>query len=153
MKKAVKSIIDDVEKFHFGLSNYFNSIKPKAVNKRAEMLLDYLSRREEITAEYLNSYLDSSSDKELSTWINIVPWLPSDIFSNCVKDLDLLAPLTIDDILDIAIHYDNCLIDFFTILARETEYAGVRDLFGKFLNKSKSEEKKLARDVLWLHDM
>ncbi len=153
MKKPVKSIIENVEEFHFGLSDYFNTIIVKAKNKRAEMLLDYLSRREELTAEYLNSYLHESDSKVLETWINIVPWLPSDIFASCVSDLDIIAPLTLDDILDIAIHYDNCLIDFFTILERETEFTGVKTFFGKLLNKAKKEEKNLARDVLWLHDM
>lgn len=153
MKKTVRSIIENVKFFHHGLSQYFSSIKIKAVNARAEMLLDYLSRREELSAEYLEEYLDKSKDRVLDRWVGVAPWLPCDIFASCVKDFDHLAPLLMDDVLDIAIHYDDCLIDFFRTLVRETEFSNAEPLFRNLLGKARKEEKNLAKDVLWFSDM
>lgn len=153
MKKTVRSIIENVQGFHYGLSKYFISIRTKASNERAAMLLDYLSRREELIAGWLEKYLNRSDEIVLNRWVGIVPWLPCDIFGSCTENLELIAPLSTDDILDIAIHYDDCLIDFLTILVMETEFSDAVPLFSNLLNQARKDERNLSRDVLWLNDI
>lgn len=153
MKKTVRSIIQNILAFHHGLSEYFLALNGSAYDQRAKIFLDYLSRREDYISKHLEKYLQDSEDKVLNQWVEVVPWLPSDIFSSCTRDLDICAPLHVEDIIDIAIHYDDCLIEFFTVLVRETECTKAEAVFSNFLNQAKSEEKKLSRDILWLHDM
>lgn len=153
MKKTVKEIIENILAFHSGLSSYFLSLKKNAKDKRAEMLLDYLGRHEEYIAKHLTNYLHDSEDKVLNLWISVVPCLPNNIFCYCTKDMDIVAPVSVDDIIDIAIHYDDCLIDFFTALVKETKCTRAEQMFSNFLKQAKNEEKELVRDSQWLHDM
>ena len=153
MKKTVKQIIENILAFRSGLSEYFLALKEKAKDKRAEMLLDYLGRHEDYISKHLTKYIRDSEDKALNLWINIVPWLPNDIFSSCVKDMNISTSVSVDDIIDIAIHYYNCLIDCFTVLVNESEYTTAELIFSNFLKQAKSEERKFVRDSLWLHDM
>jgi|GEM_PF-1369321 len=153
MKKTVKEIIENVQAFHLGLSEYFILLKKNARDKRAEMLLDYLGEHEECIARHLTNYLHDSQDKTLNLWINVVPWLPSDIFCSCAKNMDIAAPLSVDDIVDIAVHYDDCLIDFFSVLVKETKSVEAESMFSNFLKQAKNEEKKLVRNSLWLHGL
>lgn len=152
MKKTVKEIIENIHGFHLGLSEYFLSLKESAQDKRAEMLLDYLGGHEAYIAKHLGLYLHDSEDKILNQWISVVPWLPKDILCHCSKNLKINAPISVDDIIDIAIHYDDCLIDFFSVLVKETESTGAELMFSNFLKQAKNEEKKLVRNSLWLQD-
>ena len=117
------------------------------------MMLDYLSSCEDYIAGYLEKYLHDAKGSILSQWIKYVPWLPNDVFVHCVEELEIIPPLYVDDILDIAMHYDDCLVQFFSTLVQETERTGAEDLFVNLLNAAKKEEMKLSKGALWLSDL
>jgi len=153
MYKQVKEILEIIQSFHSDLSIYYFSLKEKAGDQRARMMLDYLSRREEYISEYLEKYLHDAKEKVLNSWIKNVPWLPKDVFVHCVEELEIVPPLYVDDILDIAMHYDECLVDFFSILVDETGSTRAQDIFANLLNAAKKEEMKLSKGALWLNDL
>lgn len=153
MKKQVREVIRTVQEFHFKLSFEYQSLKDEAYDQRAILLLNYLSGREKKVAGTIERYLHDSRSKVLNTWVNCVPCLPVDVFSYCHNKLDLKPPLNADDILEIAIHYDDCLVGFFSTLMKESDYSGTENLFSKLLNNAKKEEMNLSRDVLWLNDI
>jgi len=153
MKKPIRSIIDNIQDFHIGLSSYFQSLKESAYDERSIMLLNYISKRENHIANNLKEYLQDSDDKVLERGLEVAPCLPTNIFNKCSKDLDNCSPLYVDDIIAIAIHYDDCLIDFFTLLVKETEGTNAEPIFRNFLRQTQNEQKKLARDSLWCQDL
>ncbi len=153
MQKQVREIIQTVQQYHSNLSLEYQSLKDEAYDQRAILLLNYLSGREKKIAGSLERYLHDSSSKALNTWVKCVPCLPVDVFSYCHNKLNFEPPLYADDILEIAIHYDDCLVGFFNNLVRESDYSATENLFSMLLNNAKKEEMNLARDVLWLNDI
>lgn len=153
MYKQVKEIIEIIRAFHFDLGSYYFLLKDKAGDQRACMMLDYLSRREEYIAEYLEKYLHDAKEKALNVWIKHVPCLPNDVFAHCLEELEIVPPLYVDDILDIAMQYDDCLVRFFSALVDETESTRAKDIFSNLLNAARKEEMKLSQNTLWLNDL
>lgn len=153
MQKQVRDIIDIVQSFHANLSVEFLSLKKDAHDQRSVLLLNYLSSREGKLAKSLSKYLHDSDNQVLKNWVKVVPCLPVDVFSHCYSKLDIKPPLYAEDVLDIAIHYDDCLVEFFNALVREANYSETENFFSNLLNNAKKEEKNLARDVQWLNDI
>lgn len=147
MKKTVRSIIENVLAFHSGLGEYYDCLKVNARDQRTVMLLEYLCRRESCVTKCLEEYLHDSKDAVLKLWINVSPELPKDLFCKCSEELEIYAPFSIDDVIDIALHFDNCLIGFFSILEKSSEYTQAGTLFNKLLCNAQRAEKKLVRDT------
>jgi len=153
MFKRITDIIDIIQSYHDGLSDYFLSLKTKVEEERAIMLLDYLSKSERFHNEYLEKYKKITSKKILNMWVKYVPWLPTDIYCECKEELEISLPLHVYDVLTIALHFDNCLINFYTILVQEMQNPGAEELFSNLLRVTKKHDMNLSRDVAWLNDI
>ena len=153
MYKRVRDIIDTIQSYHTGLSEFFIYLKPKAKDERAVMLLDFLSKSEAFLDEYLDKYKKDTSNKVLNTWVKYVPWLPTDILCECRKELVISYPLHSYDVLEIAQHFDECLINFYTILVQELKHRQAEEVFSNLLRVTKKHEMNLSRDTAWLNDL
>ena len=153
MFKRVSDIIDSIHSYHAGLSDYFLSLKTKVEDDRAVMLLDFLSKGEAFLGEYLEKYNQDTSKRVLKTWVKYVPWLPTDILCECRKELDISYPLHVYDVLKIALHFDDCLIQFYTTLVQELQNSEAEEVFSNLLRVTKKHEMNLARDTAWLNDI
>ena len=153
MYKQVKDILKTVRAFHSDLSAYYITLKEEAGDMRTVMMLDYLARREEYIAEYIEKYIGSARDNGLKVWLKYVPWLPDNVFCHCREELEMKPPFYVDDVLDIAMHYDHCLVEYFSVLVSESGEGGSGSIFANLLNAAKKEEMKLANSTLWLNDI
>ena len=153
MFKRITDIIDIIQSYHDGLSDYFLCLKTQVEEERAVMLLDYLSKSERFHNEYLEKYKKITSKKVLNMWVKYVPWLPTDIYCECKKELKISLTLHVYDVLEIALHFDNCLINFYTILVQEMQNHEAEELFSNLLRVTKKHDMNLSRDVAWLNDI
>lgn len=153
MFKKVSEIIELIERYHKGLSEYFLSLKVQSVDERVNLLLDYLGGSEAFMAEYLEKYRKSTPGRIMNSWVKYVPWLPTDIFCECRENLHLQPPLQTYNVLDAAVHFDDCLISFYTTLVAEIRDERVAEIFSNLLRVTKKHEMNLSRDIAWLHDI
>jgi len=153
MFKKVSEIIELIEKYHQGLSDYFLYLKTKAGDERVKLLLEFLSKSEAFLVEYLEEYRKTSSNRIMNAWVKYVPWLPTDIYCECRKEVNLQPPLETDKVLNAALHFDDCLISFYTTLVQDIHDERVKEVFSNLLRVTKKHEMNLARDISWLHDL
>ena len=153
MFKKVSEIIELIEKYHLGLSDYFLSLREQTGDERVKLLLDFLGKGEAFLAEYLEKYRKATPKRIMNAWVKYVPWLPTDIYCECRKNLKLRPPLDIYNVVEAAIHFDDCLIDFYTTLVQEIQNETVGEIFANLLRVTKKHEMNLARDISWLHDL
>jgi len=153
MYKRVSDIVELIEKYHMGLSDYFLSLKENTGDERVRMMLDFLGKSEAFMAEYLEKYRKNIRNRIMSTWVKYVPWLPTDIYCECRQNLNLQPPLNIHNVLDAALHFDDCLISFYTTLVQEIQNERVAEIFANLLRVTKKHEMNLARDISWLQDL
>jgi hypothetical protein len=153
MYKKVSEIIELIERYHKGLSEYFLSLKAKTTDQRVHLLLEFLGKSEAFLAEYLEKYRETTSGRIMNSWVKFVPWLPTDIFCECRENVNLQPPLVTYNVLDAALHFDDCLISFYTTLVQEIQDERVAEIFSNLLRVTKKHEMNLARDISWLHDI
>jgi hypothetical protein len=148
-----KKVSEIIEKYHIGLSEYYISLKPNSEDERVRLLLEFLGKSEAHLAEYLEKYRKSSPNRLMNAWVKYVPWLPTDIYCECRKNLNLQPPLVTYNVLDAALHFDDCLINYYTTLVQEIQNERVGEIFANLLRVTKKHEMNLARDVSWLYDL
>lgn len=153
MFKKVSDIIQLIENYHQGLSDYFLSLKTESRDERVKLLLEFLGKSEAFMVEYLEKYRKDSSNRSLNQWVKYVPWLPTDIYCECKKNINLQPPLLTYNVLDAAHHFDDCLIGFYTTLVQECQNEKVAEIFANLLRVTKKHEMNLSRDVAWLQDI
>ena len=153
MFKKVSEIIEIIEQYHIGLSQYFISLKANSEDERVKLLLEFLGKSEAHLAEYLEKYRKNSPNRLMNAWVKYVPWLPTDIYCECRKNLNLQPPLVTYNVLDAALHFDDCLVNYYTTLVQEIQNERVGEIFANLLRVTKKHEMNLARDVSWLHDL
>ena len=153
MFKKVSEIIELIEKYHKGLSDYFLLLKTKTEDQRVHLLLDYLGRSEAFMAEYIEKYRKAAPKRIMHSWVKYVPWLPTDIYCECRKNVMLQPPLSTNNVVDAAIHFDDCLISFYTTLVQEIQNERAGEIFSNLLRVTKKHEMNLARDISWLNDL
>ena len=153
MFKKVSEIVELIERYHQGLSDYFLSLKAHSTDERVNLLLEYLGGSEAFMAEYLEKYRKSTPNRIMNAWVKYVPWLPTDIFCECRENLHLQPPLSTYNVLDAAVHFDDCLINFYTTLVQEIQNERVSEIFSNLLRVTKKHEMNLSRDISWLHDI
>jgi hypothetical protein len=153
MFKKVSDIIELIERYHKGLSGYFILLKTKTEDQRVDLLLEYLGKSEAFMAEYLEKYRKATPNRIMNSWVKYVPWLPADIFCECRENLYLQPPLDTFNVLDAALHFDDCLISFYNTLVSEIQDERVAEIFSNLLRVTKKHEMNLSRDISWLHDI
>jgi len=153
MFKRVSEIIEIIEQYHKGLSEYFIFLKAKSDDERVQLLLEFLGKSEAFLAEYLEKYRKTSPGRLMNSWVKYVPWLPTDIYCECRKDLNLQPPLVIYNVLDAALQFDDCLVNYYTTLVQEIQDEQVAEIFSNLLRVTKKHEMNLARDSSWLYDL
>jgi len=104
-------------------------------------------------AEYLEKYRKTTPKRIMNSWVKYVPWLPTDIFCECRENLNLLPPLETYKVLEAVIHFDDCLVSFYTTLVREIQDEKVAEIFSNLLRVTKKHEMNLSRNVAWLQDL
>ena len=114
------------------------------------MILNYLQRHEQNLETCLQAYEKDASEAVLNTWFKFSPGL--DLPDS--KDLDAVSSnLSVDDVVALAIRYDECLIRLYRQAEKDAVSDEVRDIFRKLLTMAEAEEHQLARDTVEMQDL
>ena len=154
MYKQEREILDQIRSFHKRLSEFYSSLKDKAENQKAIMLLDYLSRHEKLREEFIIRYKEVAPEPLMQSWLQLPDEHLSKKICKCFESIEYKSKYTIEDIVEIAMHLDDCLIKVYEALAVEEESnSKVSNIFYALMKKTKQQEMNLARDLNWLYDM
>ena len=148
--EQTRDILGRAQRFHEDVSRYYQQQVNISGRERIRMLLDYLSRHEHQLATSLAEYEDSASEKVLNTWFNSRHELDPCTFLNEFK---LTADTSVDDIIELGLRLDDCLIAVYQDLAENAECEEVRGVFQNLLEMEQKEKCQLARNSLRLMDL
>ena len=148
--ERTRDVLDHARTFHNELRKAYQKLSSETEKERIRMLLDYVSRHEEHLEESLTAYEARASKKVLDTWFKYVP--EEDKLQN-VQDLKLEPDMSIDDIIDVTLRMDNCLVDLYKEMAEAAVSQEVKEVFTNLLNMVEQEKHKLVRNALHLKDI
>lgn len=114
-----------------------------------QLLLDYMSRHEKHLEEVLSDYKEEASKKVLEAWFQCTSTEKAEKHFRAL----LNEPHTnIDEIVEMAIALDDCLLGIYKEMALRAEKEEIRDVFNNLLSMETKEKQKLIRNALIIED-
>ena len=145
--ERTRDVLDKVRDFHRKLSEFYAKMQEMAHREKVRMLLGYMSRHEMHLEECLARYENEGAKGILDTWFQFTPPIAKWEF---FEKLDLNADMSVDDVIQTAIKFDDCLVEFYLQVSEMAACEDVRALFSKLLNMEKAEERQAIRNALEL---
>ncbi|MBK7979064.1 MAG: hypothetical protein IPK06_03440 [Ignavibacteriae bacterium] len=148
--ETTKDILEHSRKFHQIIADYYKKLSQKEDKERIKLLLNYLEDREVEIEKTLTEIENSTSSNILNSWF------PR---SQCKSKLDVLSTLideqkvTIDEIIDLFVHLDNCLIDLYTKLVENAENIDVQEFFKSLTKLEEIHKIKTLKNASQLEDI
>ena len=143
--KKTHDILDCAKAFHRQISELYHNLSAEAEKEKVKMLLDYLSRHEKNLAKKIEGCEEDASRKILK---NCFKLMPNVSVANCFEDMEVTPSMSVDDVIRLALSFDDWLVDLFTEAARNSQSEELRDVFNSLLVSEKEEEIVLLRTAL-----
>lgn len=153
MYKQTGPIFDNIQSLHHSLFEYYSELNTKTTNIRVKLLLDHLCKIEKNHQDAIVSFMENASKRVRNYWVQDHTKFPKLNIEDCIRKVKISDNLCIDELVELAIKFDECVACLYQSLINESEFDEMKDIFQGLLNKMKQEEKKLVRDVQWLYDM
>jgi rubrerythrin len=142
-----KDVLDHARKFHQKLSVFYDDLKSSTQKERARALLDYMSSHEQYLDERLKKFEEEVSDNVLDTYFKY----GSESTKICeISDFEIKPVMGVDDVIAAAMHFDACLIKFYSEMAQRSLSNKVREVFENLLVMEQHEQIELSKTSLEL---
>lgn len=148
--KKTRDILDRAKAFHSNISKHYDALSAAAEKEKVKILLDYLSRHEKNLAKSLEEYEEEASREILENWFKFTPELS---IAECIEDIEITPSMSLDDVISLALCYDNRLVDLYREAARISPSEEVREVFNNLLEMEKEEKLVLMRNALEIKEL
>ena len=148
--QTAKDVIEQTKFFHKKLGDFYDNLSDKVEKERVKILLEYMSRHHDNLAAIVDEYEESISEHILETWF---------MFANKKCDLNPFFDATLDptmstqEVIKIAVDFDQCLLDTYEGILQNEISDDVREVFQGLLEMEKNEKIKLAKNALKIDSM
>ena len=144
--ETTKDVLDHARKFHTQLSEFYSLLSNKSEKQRVKLLLDYMSQHEKYLEETLTRYKEEVSEKILNTWLKYPP--PPEILETCREvSINKTDDLTVDDVIELGVKLNQCLIDLYKEMIKNSETDEMREVFTNLMEMERRQELELVRDA------
>ncbi len=143
--ERMRDVLDHARDFHTELSRHFTTLNSVEQQARVRLLLGYLSRHESHMAEVIRQFEENASEKVLETWFQYTANLNAD-----AEKLQVHPNLALEDVIDRASHFDDCLIDLYQTMAQEADLPDIREVCEKLLQMEEEERHGRTRSMVGL---
>jgi hypothetical protein len=126
--RAVKisCILDGVVQFESGLKVVYDRVSRDAVRGDIEMLASYISRHRKRIEQALSQLPEQEIEKIRNTPL---PYEPQAADWHCISEFDFDSIASVEDLINAAIKFDDCLINLYDQVARQAVNQQTKDLF------------------------
>ncbi|HBA35547.1 MAG TPA: hypothetical protein DCZ12_15590 [Gammaproteobacteria bacterium] len=148
--QQVKDVIHYTSQLHEKLAAYYQCLSDQSDQQRMKMLLNYLSRHEKHLSDVFERY---SSDVETSvreTWLQFVP---SEKLVEALECGPIDTDMSVDDVIEQVIAYDDALIDLYNEVINETSAPDVKEVFQNVLAMESHIMRQTVRNALMMNEI
>lgn len=147
--KTVEDVIQEGRDFHAKLAQQYEEYEQLATDKRIELLLDQLHRREDSMTHSLENFRRDITPGALHTWVQFAPEGREPEFLQRARNLDIND---LDGIAKLAMDIDMYLTDQYRDLLQGADTPSARDAFERLLQLEELEEHTLSMNLFNLRD-
>ncbi len=142
MYKKKCKIIEQIQSYHKQVAKLYYGLYEKIEGKEMKLLVYNLHEYEISRDKYLEKHKKIAEVME--GWLDFPCDKLSNQISDCFKDINTESDFTMKKIIKLELHFDDCLIKLYNILASENELSEtVTNIFYYMLKKTKKEETTL----------
>ena len=142
--------IDYVRSFHHLLSQYYSKLKNNSQKEKVKMILDYLVEHESKMESTLLEFEDNISSKVGKFWFSFIE---NNKLPECFKQPEMHTEMTIDEVLEKAIRFDECLIALYKHLSDYASIPEVKSFFESMADMESHEMRNVIRNIQRIDDM
>jgi hypothetical protein len=139
MYREKSKIIGQIQSYHKQVAELYYGIYEKIEDNGLKSLIYELYEHEKDREEYLERHKKIA--EAMDCWLDFPCEKLSDQISECFKNLNLGSDLKMEDLLKIELHFDDCLIKFYYLLASENALSETAaNIFYYMLKKTRKEQ-------------
>ncbi len=146
---TVKDVLDYSRRLHEHARNLYLQMRDQTQRERVDMMLSLLAAHEETLAEAMTNMQEHTSQKVLQEWHQFEPGSISEALRN-VRELH--TDLSVDELVQVALHIDDYLIGLYRQMLSETTSAESRQMFESLIRLEETEKMRTVRAALSAHD-
>jgi len=139
---TVADVIEHAERFENLLEEYYRKLAVEATRDGVRMLADYMARHRQRIAEALGKV-----PPEAYRRICAIPlrYEPQAADCRCFEGVDLPPDASAADVLDVAVKFDECLINLYRQVLRQEVDEHVAELFQDLISCEQRDEIELKK--------
>ncbi len=142
-----KEVLTQARKFHQKLSEFYEDLKDSASKERTRALLGYMSRHEQYLDECLATFQKEVSRNVLDSYYQY----SSDATKlSEITEFKIKPEMDVDDVVTAAMHFDACLIKFYSEMVNRAPSSAVKEVFENLLVMEQHEQLELSKTMLEL---
>ncbi len=146
MYKLKSDIIAQIQSYHKQVHELYLGLYCKTKDPKMINLLEKLCHQEKWRKEYLEKHKNIA--KAIDCWLAYPPDTISNQIYDCLKNVNIKSNLTVNDIVEIEFHFDNCLIKLYQALSiEENKNCNILNIFHYMIKKTKEEDAKLKEKL------
>jgi len=143
MYRQKSEIIGQIQSYHMQVAKLYHDIHERIENKEMKTLIYDLYEHEKSRERYLERHKKIA--EAMNCWLDFPCERLSNQISECFENLNTGANINMEELIKIELHFDDCLIKLYNILACENELSeAVSNIFFYMLKKTTKEKKILA---------
>lgn len=148
--EQVKDVLNYGRQLHGRLHDVYEQLQQQADQTRVKMVLEYLSRHERNREHAMQRFEDAARKNVLNVWMQ---YAPSSNIEQLLKKYDARSDMTVDDVIKLAMRFDDALIALYQETARESDDQHVQDVFQNLAEMENREKQRFIRDAEWVQDI
>lgn len=143
MYKHKSEIIEQIQTYHKQVAELYYGLYNKIADGDLKLILYNLYKHEKNREKYLAKH--KAVAKAMDCWLDFPCEKLSKQIADCLQNIDTGDEITMARILEIEMHFDDCLIKIYNILAYENELSEtLTNVFYYMLKKTRKEKLLLA---------
>jgi rubrerythrin len=148
--EQTRDILEHAQQFHRQVSEFYDQLSCQSEKERIKMLLDYMSRHEQNMAQTLAAFEHSAPRHLLNACFKVgLKFRPC---CDVVKDLDISSDMSVDEVIQMGLEFDDCLIAVYRDRAENAPDEQVRGVFQNLVELAQKEKRQLARNAVRVLD-
>ncbi|HNT92887.1 MAG TPA: hypothetical protein PKJ71_04215 [Bacteroidales bacterium] len=143
MYRKKSEIIGHIQSYHRQVAKLYRDISEKTTDNEMKSLVNELCEHEESRDNYLERHRKIA--EAMNCWLEFPCERLSAQITECFRNLELGTEITMEQLVKIEMHFDDCLIKLYNILSSENAMSEtVANTFYYMLKKTEKEKRILA---------
>jgi hypothetical protein len=139
MYKQKSEIIQSIQSYHSQVAQLYNKIYEKLEDGEMKDLIHELYEHEIFRKNYLERHVKIA--KAINCFLEFPCEILQDQITSCFNSVNYNSTLMMDELINLELHFDTCLIKMYNILSAENALNGqMANIFYYMLKKTKKEE-------------